>query len=64
MEIIYHERRPNFTATVKSLKIGDEVTFPLTEVHDPAPIRVLCSKMEGTFSVNKSDGGLKVTRIA
>ena len=64
MEIIYHERRPNFTATVKSLKVGDEVTFPLAEVHDPAPIRVLCSKIEGTFSVNKSEEGLRVTRTA
>lgn len=67
MEIIYHERRPNYRATIANLKAGEDVLFPWTNdggINDPAPIRVICSKLEGKFTVNKLVNGLKVTRTA
>ena len=64
MEIIYHLRRPNYLATIKSLNAGDEVTFPWKEISEPGQIRTICSKVPGTFTVNKVDAGMKVTRIA
>ena len=65
MRIIYHERRPNYLATIKSLGIGDMVVFPWKELKcESAQIRVACSKSEGKFTVNKTDEGLKVTRLA
>lgn len=62
MEIIKHTR-PNFMATVRALGVGDDVTFPFKVAAEPY-IRVLAARMEGTFRVNKTDEGIKVTRIA
>ena len=65
MEIIYHERKPNYLATIKSMGVGDEVTFPWDEVKcDPSFIRTICAKQPGTFSVNKGITGMTVTRTA
>lgn len=65
MGIIYHERRPNYTATIKSLGVGEIVTFPWGEIKcESAQIRVACSKIDGKFQVNKTDEGMRVTRTA
>ncbi|MBR4755322.1 MAG: hypothetical protein IK076_00095 [Bacteroidales bacterium] len=64
MEIIYHERRPNYLATIKSLNAGEEITFPWKDINEPGQIRTICSKVTGTFTVNKVEAGMKVTRIA
>ncbi len=65
MEIIYHERKPNYLATIKSMVQGDEVCFPWGRgMCDPSMIRTICSKIEGTFTVNKTDEGMRVTRTA
>ena len=65
MEIIYHERRPNYMATIKSLGVGEIVVFPWKEIScETALIRVACSKVDGKFSVNKTEEGMKVTRTA
>lgn len=61
--IIYHERRPNYMATIKSLDAGDEVFFPWDRsMSEPGQIRVICSKLEGKFTVNKTVNGMRVTR--
>lgn len=61
--IIYHERRPNYMATIKSLDAGDEVFFPWDRsMSEPLQIRVICSKLEGKFTVNKTVNGMRVTR--
>ena len=61
--IIYHERRPNYLATIKSLEAGDVVFFPWDRsMSEPAQIRVICSKLEGSFTVNKTVNGMRVTR--
>lgn len=62
MEIIYHPRRINFHATIKSFEPGDEYIF--SGLSDSANVRVLCSKLPGKFTVNKLKEGLKVTRLA
>lgn len=65
MEIIYHERRPNFLATIKAMSAGDVVVFPWDKmICEPSHIRTLCSKTDGKFSVNKTEEGMKVTRTA
>ena len=64
MEIIYHERRPNYLATIKSLNAGEEITFPWKDINEPGQIRTICSKVTGTFTVNKVEAGMKVIRIA
>lgn len=64
MEIIYHERRPNYMATIRALNAGEEVTFPWKGIIEPAQIRCTCSKLPGKFSVNKTEEGMKVTRTA
>ena len=65
MEIIYHERRPNYMATIKSLGVGEIVVFPWNIIKcETSQIRVACSKIDGKFSVNKTDDGMKVTRTA
>ena len=65
MEIIYHERRPNYLATIKALPMGDEVIFPWSRnMMEPAQIRTICAKLPGTYTVNKITDGMKVTRIA
>jgi len=62
MELIYHTRRINFLATIKSFEPGDIYTFD--KKADYALIRTICSKLAGTFTVNKTKDGLKVTRLA
>lgn len=64
MEIIYHVRKPNYLATIKALSIGDEVTFPWKDICEPNHIRTICSKISGTYTVNKVESGMKVTRLA
>ena len=64
MEIIYHERRPNYMATIKSLGVGDDITFPWKGICEPAQIRCICAKLPGTYTVNKLEEGMKVTRTA
>ena len=63
IEIIYHERRPNYLATIKSMPVGSEVFFPWDRsMSEPAQIRTICAKLPGTFTVNKLLKGMKVTR--
>ncbi len=65
MEIIYHERRPNYMATIRSLGVGDVIMFPWAEIScETSLIRVACAKIDGKFSVNKTEEGMKVTRTA
>lgn len=65
MKIIYHERRPNYMATIKSLGVGEMITFPWNEINcETAMIRVACSKVDGKFAVNKTEEGMRVTRKA
>ena len=62
-EIIYHERRPNYLATIKSLEAGDEVFFPWDRsMSEPSQIRVICSRLVGRFTVNKTVNGMRVSR--
>jgi len=52
-------------ATIKSLGVGEIVVFPWKEIScESALIRVACSKVDGKFSVNKTEEGMKVTRTA
>ena len=52
-------------ATIKSLGVGEIVIFPWNEINcETALIRVACSKIEGKFTVNKTDEGMRVTRTA
>ena len=62
MEIIYHPRRINYLATIKSFVPGDEHIF--SGVLDSAHVRTICSKLPGKFKVNRIKEGLKVTRLA
>ena len=65
MEIIYHERRPNYMATIRSLGVGEAIMFPWAILScESSLIRVACSKSEGKFMVNKTEEGVKVTRTA
>ena len=65
MEIIYHERRPNFLATIKQMNAGDVVIFPWNDmICEPSHIRTLCTKQPGKFTVNKTEEGMRVTRTA
>lgn len=63
MEIIYHERKPNYRATINAMVPGDEVFFPWNKITEPAQIRTICSRSSGKFTVNKIENGLKVTRV-
>lgn len=52
-------------ATIKSLGVGEMITFPWAEIScETSLIRVACSKVDGKFSVNKTEEGMKVTRTA
>lgn len=65
MEIIYHERKPNYLATIKAMAAGDVVVFPWNKMMcEPSHLRTLCSKQPGEFTVNKTDEGMRVTRTA
>lgn len=52
-------------ATIKSLGVGEMITFPWEEIScETSLIRVACSKVDGKFAVNKTEEGMRVTRKA
>lgn len=52
-------------ATIRSLGVGDVIMFPWAEIScETSLIRVACAKIDGKFSVNKTEEGMKVTRTA
>ncbi len=64
MDIIYHEKKINYTATIKALVEGDSVVFPYTEGMETSTIRNICSRIKGAkFTVNKTSEGVSVTRL-
>lgn len=63
MDIIYHEKKINYTASVKALMPKDSVLFPYSDDMETSTIRNICSRIKGAkYTVNKVADGVQVTR--
>ena len=57
-------RNIQLSDTFRAIPLGEYVIISSRDVKDPSYLRTLACRLPGKYSVNKTDEGFKVTRLA